>query len=422
MPGMSHLVAEARATTPLRTVAEAGSYIGRVCFKHGPPSRIGTELEWLLTDPANPGRRPELATLAAALGEHAPRTIDPDSPARPLPAGGMITVEPGGQVEISSAPATSCADLIGAVRRDIAVLTELLEPTGFSLADCASYPDRSGHRLLRTPRYDAMADGFARISPAGATMMCATAATQVCLDLGLPDDAADRWRAAHLIGPVLLAAFANSPADGLVSSRMAAWWTLDPARTCPPESLEPEAYVDRALDTPLLARQRPDGDWSVRQPETVRQLIEAGEPLDTGDLDLHLSMLFPPVRPQGYLELRYLDAQPAGEWVAPLALLAGLFADPALLAEATEACSPTADRWQQATRLGLADPLLAAAGRELARIAGPAIERLELPPDSAEQVQSLIGLRLGAGSCPAHDRGRASDGRPSRPVPEGRRP
>jgi len=419
---MSHLVAETCATTPVRTIAEAGSYIGRVCFKHGPPSRIGTELEWLLIDPAEPGRRPELATLAAALGEHAPRTIDPDSPARPLPAGGLITVEPGGQVEISSAPATSCADLIGAVRRDIAALTELLQPTGYALADRASNPDRSAHRLLRTPRYDAMADGFARISPAGATMMCATAATQVCLDLGMPDQATDRWRAAHLLGPVLLAAFANSPADGLVSARMAAWWTLDPPRTCPPESLDPQAYVERALDTPLLARQRADGNWSVHRPQTVRQLIEAGESLATADLDLHLSMLFPPVRPQGYLELRYLDAQPAGEWVAPVAVLAALFDDPAVLAEATEACRPTADRWQQATVLGLADPPLAVAARELARIAGPAVERLELPADCAEQVQRLIERRLGAGICPARDPEWAPEAGPPQPVPEGRRP
>ena len=235
-------------------MAEAGAYIASVCFKHGPPRRIGIELEWLLTDPLDPLRRPDLPTLLTALGPHAPRTLNPDSPAEPLPAGGLVTVEPGGQVEISSAPATSCARLIRAMRRDIGSLTTLLSSAGFVLSDRAADLDHAPHRLLHTPRYDAMAAGFARVSEAGAVMMCATAATQICVDAGRPEQAAERWRTAHLLGPVLLAAFANSPGPGQASARMAAWWALDPARTEPPGSLDPADYVRRALDTPVLAR------------------------------------------------------------------------------------------------------------------------------------------------------------------------
>jgi glutamate--cysteine ligase len=402
---MSHLVADVSSASPVRTVAEAGAYIASVCFKHGPPRRIGIELEWLLTDPLDPLRRPDLPTLLTALGPHAPRTLNPDSPAEPLPAGGLVTVEPGGQVEISSAPATSCARLIGAMRRDVGSLTKLLKPAGFVLSDRAADLDHVPHRLLRTPRYDAMAAGFARVSTAGAVMMCATAATQICVDAGRPEQAAERWRTAHLLGPVLLAAFANSPGPGQASARMAAWWALDPARTEPPGSLDPADYVQRALDTPVLARPRSTGSWLVHQPTSLRDWLAADEPLDTGDIDLHLSMLFPPVRPQGYLELRYLDAQPEGEWVAPLALLTALFNDDSTLARAGEACSPAADRWQQATTSGLADPVLAQAARELGEIAIPAVGELGLDPATVRQVRGLLDRRLCQGISPAADHG-----------------
>jgi len=409
---MSHLLAD--TANPIRTAAEAGAYIASVCFKHGPPRRIGIELEWLLTDPDDPLRQPDPLLLRTALGPHAPRTLNPDSPAEPLPGGGLVTVEPGGQVEISSAPAPSCAMLIGAMRRDIDCLEQLLGPTGFLLSGRAADTHRAGRRILHTPRYDAMAAGFARISTAGAVMMCATAATQICVDLGTAEQAPVRWRAAHLLGPVLLAAFANSPEASGVSARMAAWWALDPPRTEPPGSLELADYVRRALDTPMLAKPRAAGDWLLRQPVSLRDRLSAGEPLDTKDIDLHLSMLFPPVRPQGYLELRYLDAQPAEEWLAPLALIAALFGRPALLADAAEACLPAADRWRQATEVGLADPVLAGAARELADIGDRAVAELRLARADLEQVRTILRRRLWEGISPAaesaapaaHDAGR----------------
>ena len=135
---MSHVLADLSTASPVRTVAEAGTYIASVCFKHGPPRRTGLELEWLLTDPADPIRQPDIPTLLTALGPHAPRTLNPDSPALALPGGGLVTVEPGGQVEISSAPHASVAALVAAMRADEAQLRALLEPTGFVLSDRAN--------------------------------------------------------------------------------------------------------------------------------------------------------------------------------------------------------------------------------------------------------------------------------------------
>jgi glutamate--cysteine ligase len=395
-----------RGVDPIRTVAEAGTYIASVCFKHGPPEQTGIELEWLLLDPSDPLRHPDAATLLAALGQHAPRTLNPDSPAAALPAGGLVTVEPGGQLEISSAPSASIADLIEAVHRDVGYLRALLEPTGFLLSGLAADPYRPPRRILHTPRYDAMAAAFDAVGPAGRVMMCSTAATQVCVDLGPPEQADDRWRAAHYLGPVLLAAFANSPRTSSelprsVSHRMASWWQLDPERTLPPPSLELADYVQRALDTQVLARRRQHGSWRVRQPMTLRQWIGSGDQVTSSDIDLHLSMMFPPVRPQGYLELRYLDAQPAGQWIAPLSLLAALFATPDTVERVLHCCAEGSQRWQQATEIGLADPVLRDCARSLLALAGPQLSRLDLPGPMSAGIEHLLRRRLGEAISPA---------------------
>jgi glutamate--cysteine ligase len=405
---MSHRIASRATARRINTIAEAGAYIASVCFKHGPPRKTGIELEWLLLDPNDPLRRPDTAILRAALGKHAPRTLSPDSPAVALPAGGLVTVEPGGQLEISSAPAASVAGLISAMNRDVAALSAMLVPTGFELGGLAADPYRPPHRILHTPRYDAMAAAFDTVGPAGRAMMCSTAATQVCLDLGSARTAGARWRAAHYLGPVLLAAFANSAriVSGTASAgshRMASWWQLDPQRTLPPQSLELADYVERALDTQVLARERDQGSWQVQQPLTLRQWVNSGEPVSTADVDLHLSMLFPPVRPQGYLELRYLDAQPVGEWIGPLALIAALFADTDTVAAIGRCCASGADRWQQATELGLADPVLRDCAIGLLALAEPQLGKLGLPAATEAEVSRLLQRRLGAGISPAMD-------------------
>lgn len=398
-----------RDPQPIRTVAEAGSYITRVCFKHGPPAKIGIELEWLVIDPHDPDRRPDVQTLATLLGPHAPTTLVPRSPAIPLPHGGLVTVEPGGQLEISSLPAASVTGLITAMSADIEVLRALLAPSGFELSDLAADPYRQPHRILKTPRYDAMAARFDEFGPAGRVMMCSTAAAQVCLDLGTRAQAADRWRAAHQLGPVLLAAFANSPrtAGELVpaaaSTRMSSWWQLDPPRALPPKSTELDSYTERVLDSQVLARRRETGDWRLERPLTLREWIESGELLSTADIDLHLSMLFPPVRPQGYLEIRYLDAQPGDEWIAPLALLAALFAGPQSVQQVLRCCAEGADRWQEATEHGLADPVLRAIAARLHDIATPGLNGLCLPPAVRDRVDRVLHRRLYEAISPAFE-------------------
>ncbi|MGW5386012.1 ergothioneine biosynthesis glutamate--cysteine ligase EgtA [Nocardia sp. NPDC003963] len=383
----------------LSSRAAAEAYIGGVCFKVGPPRLIGAELEWFTVcrtgrttrrsarrPAAGPphlfaGPRPTTELLAQALGPYAPRAIAPDSPAHALPGGSRVTVEPGGQIELSSIAVTDAADLCARLRADEQRLRELLSTRSIRMIAAAADPARTPRCQLGLPRYQAMEHYFTRIGPYGRLMMSNTAAAQVSLDIGA--DRAElnaRWHALHTVGPALIAAFACSPVlrgaptGEWASQRMRTWLHLDPERACPPVAdwTDPvREYASWALDAPLLCVRRPEpaervawaappaatfGDW------LSGDLDEAiGRRPDIGDLDYHLTTLFPPVRPAGYFEVRYLDAQPGAGWTVPITVLDALLSTPAAVADATAAASATGGRWYDAARHGLADPELRAA-------------------------------------------------------------
>lgn len=182
-------------STRLTSRAAAEAYVGGVCFKLGPPRLIGAELEWLTS--ARDGGRPCVTDFAAALGSHAPTTIAPDSPADPLPGGSLVTLEPGGQIELSSPPVDSADDLCGLLESDTAHLRSLLRREGITMLDAPTDVERRAERILPAPRYRAMQGRFDRIGPFGRLMMCNTTATQVSVDAG--DDADE---VAARLGPV----------------------------------------------------------------------------------------------------------------------------------------------------------------------------------------------------------------------------
>ncbi|MGH3779307.1 MAG: ergothioneine biosynthesis glutamate--cysteine ligase EgtA [Pseudonocardiaceae bacterium] len=404
--------------TVLRSRAEAEVYVASVCFKHGPPKLIGAELEWVVQHSGNPHRPLQARHLADALGAHVPSSLVPDSPQTPLPYGSTVTVEPGGQLEISSPPRASLTELIATVEGDTAALTDLLDPAGLTLTGSGSDPHRPSRRLVDIPRYAAMETAFDRIGPMGRAMMCSTAAVQVCLDAGTPAEVALRWTALHDLGPVLLAAFANSPwlgglRTGWASSRMQAWFALDPARTGPSRvhrdpaaGWDPAAdWARRALDTPLLCQRRAWGTWDVPNGVTFADWLCGALPgrPSTADLDYHLTTLFPPVRPQGYLEVRYLDTQPVGQWLVPVAVIAALLADPAVTAAARDACAPTVGRWLPAAQCGLRDETLATAAIAVFELACQALPALDAPAEVQLLVEEITEHRVRRGRCPADD-------------------
>src|SRR3954452_8411383 len=179
--------------TVVDSVAAALGYIAKVCFKTGPPKRLGVELEWTVHHVDDPARPLDLSLLAAALGQHAPQTLVPTSPMTPLPGGSLVTVEPGGQVELSAPPASSPDHLRSAVEADISALSELLAARGLGLGHHGIDPHRPPAPAIRTPLYAAMLDAFSRYGPHGPVMMTATAGLQICLDAGTPEQVAERW-------------------------------------------------------------------------------------------------------------------------------------------------------------------------------------------------------------------------------------
>ncbi|WIM94657.1 ergothioneine biosynthesis glutamate--cysteine ligase EgtA [Actinoplanes oblitus] len=383
----------------LRSTAEAIEHISGICFKTGPPRRVGVELEWTTHRAGDPAAPLGPGELRAALGVHAPATLGNPEPL-PLPAGGTVTVEPGGQVEISSAPADSLTALHAAVTTDHAALTALLARAGLVLGDRGLDEHREPRRILDTPRYAAMERSFDR---AGRTMMTGTAGLQICLDAGEAGQVAERWAALHEFGPPLLALFANSRVHagrdtGWASARMAAWYGIDPRRTAPVANGggPAETWARYALNAPLLCVRR-DGDrWDAPPGLTFARWITSGgeRPPTVADLDYHLNTLFPPVRPRGYLEVRYLDTQPGGEWIAPAAVVATLMADPVLMARAREIAAPAAGRWRPAARAGLRDPVVRAAAAGLAELACRYLDRTGLPAAVREEVAGVLGRRL----------------------------
>jgi glutamate--cysteine ligase len=399
----------------LRALTDAEGFIAKVCFKTGPPKRTGVELEWTVHHIDDPARPLHALALRRALGPHAPHTLDPTSPLLPLPGGSLVTVEPGGQVELSTPPAISLAELHRSTEADIATLIRLLAGHGLVLGASGIDPHRPPVPVIETPRYAAMAHAFDPRGPAGQIMMRCTAGLQICVDAGEGAQVAARWRAVHAVGPALLAAFATARRHagrdtGWASARMAAWLRIDPARTRPvwtadhPGSMSTAAAAARAwatyaLEAPLLCVRRPDGSWEAPPDVTFADWIGGAlpDPPTYDDLEYHLGTLFPPVRPRGYLEIRYLDTQPPDEWIAPAATLAALLADPATLDEAVDRAAPGIDRWVPAARRGLADPGVATAAR---RVLGLACERLsdtDLPAATRHRVRDIVRRRLAVG-------------------------
>ncbi|MFY9913710.1 MAG: glutamate-cysteine ligase family protein [Nocardioidaceae bacterium] len=394
--------------TPVRDHDEASGYVAMVCFKHGPPIRHGLELEWTVHHPSRPSTPLELHQLRAALGIHAPTSLDPTSPWLPLPRGSRITVEPGGQVEISTPPSDALPELLDTTRSDAASLRDLLSAGDLTLGTAGVDPHRPPTRILSTPRYDAMQAFFDRIGPAGAQMMCSTASTQLCIDTGELADLPLRWRALHQLGPSLVALFANSPringhATGWASSRLPRVFATAPPTSSPPANdADPRAaYTRMCLEAPVLCIRRDEGGWDAPAGLTLADWVADPRVWDLVgrrptyiDIDYHLTTIFPPVRAHGYLEVRYLDAQPAEEWVAPAALLACLMADHDAVEQALDATAEVAHAWLTAAREGLDNAALARAATRVVEVGLKTVEAAGLGTPLTNEISHIVQGRL----------------------------
>ncbi|MEU8223828.1 glutamate-cysteine ligase family protein [Kribbella sp. NPDC048915] len=376
------------ATTPIGSRADAEGYVAMVCFKHGPPRLFGVELEWTVHHAEDPRRPLDAGRLSKALGAHAPATLVPGSPQLPLGRGALVTVEPGGQVEISGPAADSVPRLIEDTAADAAQLTALLQDADLVPGRYGLDPFRTPRRILTVPRYAAMEQAFRRVGPHGPRMMCSTAGLQICLDAGEAEQTALRWRALHDLGPALVALFANSRRRAGADTGWASARTEATFGTCAPFTEPPAlgedpaaAWARTAMEAPVLCFRRGDS-WDAPTGLTFGAWADGQLPGDRptyDDLDYHLSTLFPPVRPRGYLEVRYLDAQPGAGWIAPTLLLTALMS--ASIDQVLAAAEPAAGRWFPAAREGLQDTLVLRAARDVVALGIEVLDRTGAAPE-----------------------------------------
>jgi glutamate--cysteine ligase len=299
---------------------------------------------------------------------------------------------------------------------DMQVVRSALGPCGIELIATGLDPHGPRPRLVDAPRYRAMEHYFDAQGPEGRTMMCNTASIQVNLDIGGADEIEGRWQRAHDLGPVLAATFANSPLDasgrptGWRSTRLAVWQAIDPERTSAAYVAGLDArssWTQYTLDAPVMMI-RSDSATStaldVRMPfvEWIAKGHELGWPT-VDDLDYHLTTLFPPVRPRGWLEFRMIDALPDEWWPVAVAVAATLLDDARAADAATRAIEPTRGCWIAAAHDGLADPTLRAAADACFTAVLEALPRLGTDAETVAAVASFHDRFVARGRCPADD-------------------
>lgn len=371
------------------------------CASDAPPAwQVGIELEWLvvcLDDPRTPAPHELVHALADAVG--------------PLPGGSRITFEPGGQIELSSPPSPLDESCDG-IARDIAVIGDALARGGVGMVALGLEPGPGRDRAVRSSRYDAMEVYFDAGGLDGRRMMRSTAGAQVNLDFGDPIDGAARWQVAHDIGPMLAAAFANSPfgADGpsgLRSTRLDVWSRIDRTRTAPVDGAGAAEWAEYALAAGVMLVQT-----SAEQHESVWPQLTFDDWIATGhalgwptveDLEYHLTTLFPPVRPRGWLELRMLDALPDPWWRVAVAVTTALVQEQALRDSIARAARPTRELWDAASRDALSHPGLANAARVCFAGALESLRATGVESRTVDRVEEFVDRYVARGRCPADD-------------------
>jgi glutamate--cysteine ligase len=387
------------------------------------PRRVGAETEFIPVETGTWRRCPIegdgcCATLpflrrhGARQGWTETRTAK-GTPCFSLAGGGTVTFEPGGQIEYSSPPCRSPSALLASLRAVVLPLRAAAASEGITLLAVGIDPANGiegAPLLLRTRRYERMAEYLARRGPAGARMMRQTAAFQVALDLD--DEPWLRWRVLNAAAPYVTAIFASSGTyageeTGCASARAQAWRALDPARTGLPwsERAPVETYLEFALDAPAILLPTTGGehlrfgDWLARADVTPDEWHD------------HLTTLFPEVRPRGHFELRSADAVAPQWYAAPLALAVGITYEPrALRAAADLLGAPDLGLLDRAGRIGLRDPAIA---RTAADLVGLAIEGCEglgpayFNPADLEQAQAFFDRYTLRARAPRDDRSTA---------------
>ncbi len=275
--------------------------------------------------------------------------------------GASITLEPGGQLELSGAPLVTIHETCDEFHTHLALMKRVSEPLRMVWLGLGINPLYEVGQIPSMPkeRYRIMRRYLPTRGADALVMMFATATVQANFDYQSESDMAQKMRVAMGLQPIASALFANSSVsggkvNGYVSRRLRAWEETDPDRTGLLSMVfEPDfgyrAWVDWALDVPLFFVVR-EGRYTPGDGTTFRQFLERGKgPLrpTLRDFDTHLTTLFPDVRLKRFIEVRGADAVPPALTCSLPALWKGLLYDRG----AREECLAIVARTTQEERL-----------------------------------------------------------------------
>jgi glutamate--cysteine ligase len=258
--------------------------------------------------------------------------------------GGAISLEPGGQFELSGAPLETIHRTCSELNSHLAQLRQIAEPLGIGFLGIGMSPlwTRDETPVMPKGRYKIMSNYMPKVGSLGLDMMFRTCTVQANLDFSTEADMVKKLRVSLALQPIATALFANSPftegkPNGYLSFRSHVWEDTDAARSgMLPFAFESgmgyERYVDYALDVPMYFIKR-GSDYIDVAGSSFRDLLEGKHPARPGeratisDWANHLSTIFPEVRLKRYLEMRGADAGPWKNLCALPAFWVGLLYD-----------------------------------------------------------------------------------------------
>ena len=346
--------------------------------------------------------------------------------------GGAISLEPGGQFELSGAPVATIHRTCSELMAHLAQLRQIAEPLGIGFLGLGMTPSwtRAEAPVMPKGRYRIMTAYMPKVGDHGLDMMYRTCTVQANLDFSSEADMVKKLRVSLALQPVATALFANSPftegrPNGYLSFRSEIWRDTDADRSgMLPFAFEPgmgyERYADYALDVPMYFVKRGERYIDVAG-RSFRDLLAGrlaelpGERATVSDWANHLSTIFPEVRLKRYLEMRGSDAGPWRVLPSLSAYWVGLLYDNASLDAAYDLTKPWSAQERQrlrdeVPRLGFAASIhgrdvLSLARETLALSRAGLQKRNRLDPYGADETRYLVPLEdlVARGHTPAEE-------------------
>jgi glutamate--cysteine ligase len=282
--------------------------------------------------------------------------------------GGAISLEPGGQFELSGAPVETVHQTCSELMAHLAQVKEIARPLGIGFLGLGMTPNWSLAQIPMMPkgRYRIMTAYMPKVGGLGLDMMYRTCTVQTNIDYSSEADMVKKLRVSLALQPVATAMFANSPftegkPNGFLSFRSEIWRDTDADRSgMLPWAFEPgmgfERYVDYALGVPMYFVKRGEryidvAGQSFRDLMAGRLQALPGERATISDWANHISAIFPEVRLKRYLEMRGADGGPWRRLPALPAYWAGILYDD----DSLDAAWDLVKDWSAAERQKLRD-------------------------------------------------------------------